>query len=219
MSTLVITGAKGRLGRIVAAKFQQMGRDVVGVDSNAEDVAPIPCYEADLTDEDSVSEVFEQIRLRHGEIDVLIHTVGMWDGHPTVGLSLDRWKTVLDVNLTSTFLVFREVLRFAKSRGESTTLRLIAMASGQGADRGLAEQAAYSAAKAGVIRLVESIAAEYPERNVTAHAIAPSMILFDGMQDEAGISVHEIANLCAVLAGDAGGLMTGTTIRAYGSVV
>jgi len=219
MSTLVVTGAQGRLGRVIAAKFSQMGREVVGVDSSTEDVGLIPCYQADLTDEGSVADVFEQIRQTHGEIDVLIHTVGMWDGHPTSGFSLDRWKTVLDVNLTSTFLVFREALRLAENHRNSSSLRLIAMASGQGADRGLAEQAAYSAAKAGVIRLVESIAAEYPERNVTAHAIAPSMILFDGMQDEAGISVHEIANLCAVLAGDAGGLMTGTTIRAYGSVV
>lgn len=219
MSTLVVTGARGRLGTVIAAKFEQSGHNVIGIDLNAEDAGPALCYQADLTDENSVRDVFEQIRERHGRLDALIHTVGMWDGHPTVGLSLDRWRTILDVNLTSTFLVFREALRFAENDRQSGAVRLIAFASGQGADRGVADQAAYSAAKAGVIRLVESIAAEHPGRNVTAHAIAPSTILFDDMRDQRGISVHEIANLCEVLAGDAGDLMSGATVRAYGSLV
>ena len=217
MSNVVVSGAAGRLGRVVAAKFVSLGHRVIGIDSNAEKAGVDPCYAADLTDEASVEDVFARILSEHGGLDVFVHTVGMWDGQPTRGLSFDRWKTVMDVNLTTTFLTFREALRLAEKQRRGGQMRLVAFASGQGADRGAGEQAPYSAAKAGVIRLVESIASEYPDNSVTTHAIAPSMILFDGMQDEEGISVHDLANLCVVLAGNAGEAMTGTTIRAYGT--
>jgi NAD(P)-dependent dehydrogenase (short-subunit alcohol dehydrogenase family) len=156
---------------------------------------------------------------KHGGIDVLIHTVGTWDGTSITDLEFDRWQSIMDINLTSTFLVFREALRLRAENPDSGPLRLIAFGSGQGADRGAAEQAPYSASKAGVIRLVESVAAEYMDNGVTTHAIAPSVILFDGMEDQKGIPVHDLANLCLVLAGEAGESMSGTTVRAYGTLV
>jgi 3-oxoacyl-[acyl-carrier protein] reductase len=219
MSILVITGARGRLAGVVAEKFQQLGYSIVGIDSSVEEDEHGPNYHANLTDEQSVREVFERIWSDTGGFDILIHTVGMWDAAPTVDLSLDRWREIMDVNLTSTFLVFREVLRRLAEVPGSDPVRLIAFTSAQGADRAVAEQAAYSAAKSGVIRLVESISAEYPDGRVTAHAIAPSTIIFDDMHEENGISVHDLASLCVVLAGETGDSMSGVTVRAYGTAV
>jgi NAD(P)-dependent dehydrogenase (short-subunit alcohol dehydrogenase family) len=216
MSTVIITGAGGRLGRVVASRFGELGHRVVGVDTHLEGVELKSAYEADLSDEKDVEAVFSRIWSEHKSPGVLVHTVGMWDGRPLLDTSVSQWENVIEVNLTTTFLVFREALRRHEASGTDGEIRLIAFASAQGADRGLGEQAAYSAAKAGVIRLVESVASEYRDSGVTAHAIAPSMILFGGMEDEPGISAHELASLCLVIA-DAGGPLTGTTIRAYGS--
>lgn len=218
----LITGASGRLGRVIAGRFRDDGHNVLGIDSNP-GASDLPtCYGADLTDEDAVDRVVQQIVSDHGMFDVLVHTVGMWDGAPTASLALADWRKVMDVNLTSTFLIFRAALR-AKAQiqqtpeTDSARLRLIAFASGQGADRGVADQAAYGAAKAGIIRLVESIAAEHPTRRVTTHAIAPSTILFEGMEGARGIGVHDLASTCLVLSGPAGDALSGTTIRAYGN--
>ena len=111
LKTLLVTGANGRLGTIVAEKFDGLGYEVLGIDSRVEGAKVDPCYQADLTDGKSVEAVFSRIWAEHGRIDVLIHTVGMWDGHPTAGLELERWREVIDVNLTTTFLCFRAMLR------------------------------------------------------------------------------------------------------------
>ena len=215
---VLITGAAGRLGRIVTATFNRAGATVLGVDANPSGTEVEGCYGADLTDEDSVSNLFKALEEDGVVLRAVIHTVGMWDGRAFVETDLEKWRLVLDVNLTSTFLVFREALRSRARLGITDPLRLIAFASGQGVDRGRVQQAAYSASKAGVMRVVEAVAEEYADSAVTTHAIAPSMILFDGMEDEKGIPVQDLANLCLILAGPAGVALSGAVVRAYGTL-
>ena len=96
---------------------------------------------------------------------------------------------------------------------------LVGVASGQGVDRGVAEQAAYSASKAGVLRLVEAVAAEHRDAEITATAVAPSLILFGDEDPEArGVDVAEVAGLCVTLCGPAGTIHNGSVMRAYGSM-
>jgi NAD(P)-dependent dehydrogenase (short-subunit alcohol dehydrogenase family) len=204
---------------MVADGFQDEGYRVIGIDAEAQSIEARHGYGADLTSESEVAHVMDRVYEEHGPPDVLIHTVGMWSGQPTEDVTLESWQRIVDVNLTSTFLVFREILQRLPQSGHKRTTRLIGFASGQGADRGAPEQAAYSAAKAGVIRLVESVAAEYRDRAVLAYAIAPSMILFDDMQEERGIPARDLVNLCIVLSSEAGAPMSGTTLRAYGTLV
>lgn len=218
-STVLVTGAAGRLGRVVTTTFEEAGARVVGVDSDPARAAVEHCHAADLTDEGAVVELFRTLEEDEVFPNAVIHTVGMWDGRPLTETDLDRWRLVMDVNLTSTFLVFREALRHRARNDTKAVLRLIAFASGQGADRGRSEQAAYSAGKAGVMRLVEALAEEYSEHGVTAHAIAPSMILFEGMEHQKGIPVQDIANLCVLLSGTAGEALNGAIVRAYGSLI
>ncbi len=208
---VLITGASGRLGKVVTTSFENAGARVVRAETGEGD-------SVDLTDERAVEAFFSTLQSGGLRLDAVVHTVGMWDGRPLTGTDLEHWKLVMDVNLTSTFLVFREALRLHERIGGDHDLRLIAFASGQGADRGRSKQAAYSAGKAGVVRLVESVAEEYADRNVSAHAIAPSMILFEGMEDQKGIPVQDLANLCMLLAGSAGEALNGAVIRAYGTL-
>lgn len=215
---VLVTGASGRLGTVVCASFEQAGARVFRADANPSSKDGRTCRRVDLTDESSVVELFSSLRDEGAMLRAVVHTVGMWDGRPIEETDADRWRLVMDVNLTTLFLVFREALRLHSRIRSDDPIRLIAFASGQGADRGLAEQAAYSASKAGVIRLVESIAGEYAEDSVTAHAIAPSMILFEGMDDQRGIPVEDLANLCVLLAGPAGSALNGQTVRAYGTL-
>ena len=214
--TIVVTGAAGRLGRVVAAHLSDAGARVVGLDRQPHAVGDHSVV-ADVTDPGSTSAAFARAADAVGEPDGLVHTVGMWAGSPFAETSLADWRTVLDVNLTSTFVVFQTAIR--RMLGTAAGGRLVALASGQGADKGVAEQAAYSASKAGVVRLVESVAAEYRAQDLSAAAVAPSMILF-GSEDEGtrGVEVEEVARLCVTLCGPAGNVHNGSVLRAYGSM-
>ena len=213
---VVVTGAAGRLGRVVARQLEAAGARVAGLDRAAHDVGAV-ALEADVTDEAAVADALARVADDLGEPDGLVHTVGTWSGTPFAETTLAEWRTVLDVNLTSTFVVFRAVVR--RMLGAEQGGRLVALASGQGADKGTAEQAAYSAAKAGVVRLVEAVAAEYRAEDVTAAAVAPSMILFgDEPEDARGVEVDEVARLCVTLCGSAGAVHSGSVLRAYGSM-
>ncbi|MEM1043477.1 MAG: SDR family NAD(P)-dependent oxidoreductase [Bacteroidota bacterium] len=213
--TVVLTGASGRLGRVLTRRLLKSGATVAGLDRSADaaaDADRLHLFQADLVDEAAVQAAFGQVTEQLGAPDALVHTVGMWDGQPFAETSLADWETMLRVNLTSGFLCFREAVRQMDGRSG----RLVGIASRQGAEGGVAEQAAYSASKAGIVRLVESVAAEYAGQGITAAAVAPSTILFEGDSGE-GVSAEHVAERCAMLCSDAGAEHSGEVLRAYGA--
>lgn len=223
MQTVIVTGAAGRLGRFVVNRFAEEGAAIAAVvldEAEASSVA-LPddgasrTFIADTTDEEDVASIFDQVATHFGHIDALVHTVGGWDARPLLDTKLIDFNRLVRLNLHSTFLCFREAARHMRRRGG----RLIAFASGQGADGGVAEQIAYSAGKAGVVRLVEAVADEYNGTGLTAHAIAPSLILY-GEADEGddGVAAEQIADLCAYLCTDAGDALNGAVLRAFGTL-
>ena len=132
---------------------------------------------------------------------------------PLAETTLDDWRSLLDLNLTASFLTVREAVRHFLRDGGG---RVIGIASRQGADRAPAQQAAYGASKAGLIRLLEATAAEYAGNDIQAVAVAPSMILFGG-EDADGVRADDLAAMCAYLCADAGAAHNGATLRMYGT--
>ena len=211
----VVTGAAGRLGRVVARHLEDAGAVVAGVDRAPHAVGRVSVV-ADVTDPASTARAFAEVARAVGPPAAVVHTVGAWAGAPFAETTLEDWRAVLEVNLTSAFVVFQAGARYMLEAGGG---HLVALASGQGADRGVAEQAAYSASKAGVIRLAEAVAAEYRNDGVSAAAVAPSMILFGGEPEGTeGVAVDEVARLCVTLCGPAGAVHNGSVLRAYGSM-
>jgi NAD(P)-dependent dehydrogenase (short-subunit alcohol dehydrogenase family) len=216
---VVITGAAGRLGRLMVHRFAGQGATVAAIDLEAGAISlpqdlPGRVFSADMTKEEDVQACFEGIGSEFGRIDVLVHTVGGWSGKPLLETALRDWDLLMGLNLTSTFLCFREGLRLMQAHGG----RLIGIAAGQGADRGRGQQAAYSAGKAGVIRLVEAIADEFGGRGITAHAIAPSALVFDEESDQPGVRVEHVVDLALYLCSPAGDALNGATLRVYGTL-
>ena len=215
---VVITGASGRLGAQLMRGFAEHGATIVAIDRDPSRLPPIKAgrsYQADLTNEVSVARAFAQIRDAYKHIDVVLHAVGAWAAMPLLDTSVEAWERMLSVNLTSTFLCFREAARLMAPGGG----RLIAISSAQGADRGRARQAAYSASKAGVIRLVEAVAEEFATAGVTAHALAPSYILYgDEGPTQKGVPVGVLVEAALYLSGGAAASFSGDTLRYYGSL-
>ena len=208
---VLVTGAAGRLGRVVVQRLAAAGARVAALDLGAPDDLPIGArgFAADATDEGSVAEAFTAVARDLGAPWALVHTVGTWDGGPLAETDLAAWRRVMDLNLTSAFVCVREAVRRMEAG------RVVCVASRQGADRAPAQQAAYAASKAGVVRLVEATAAEHP--GIGATAVAPSMILFGGEEPgTAGVAAEAVADLCVYLCGAGGAVHAGSTLRAYG---
>jgi 3-hydroxybutyrate dehydrogenase len=122
---------------------------------------------ADVTDEASVRRLFETV----GPADIVVANAGAAASSPVRRTSLADWNAMLSVNLTGTFLTFREgLVRMPKGRG-----RLIAIASIMSL-RGDPYVAAYAAAKHGVLGLVRSLAKETARDGITVNALCPGYI-------------------------------------------
>lgn len=224
---VAVTGAGGRLGRRLGRRLLERGATVAALDRPdplgdltwRDEAHALPF---DATDEERVADAFAEVHSRAGRLDALVHTVGMWAGAPLLDTPQEDFERQVRLNLTSTFLCFREAAR-RMQKGHNNSFdhapdkRLVAFASGQGADWGAPEQYGYSAAKAGVVRLVEAAAAELKEAGITASAIAPSTILFGEKTDQAGVPAGRLVALVEHVLSPAGNAVNGAVLRAYGS--
>jgi NAD(P)-dependent dehydrogenase (short-subunit alcohol dehydrogenase family) len=175
---VLITGAAGALGRSVVTRFLDAGERVLAVDANEDalgqltDLAPsdrLAVRRADLTSSEDVGRLFTETELASGIPPAVIHLVGGFRWSRLADMSDKDWSFLLALNLETTFRIFRETARrFEAVRAGS----LVAVAAPAGL-LGEAGVGAYAATKAGVLRLVESLAREIAPFGARANAVLP----------------------------------------------
>ncbi|WP_353143792.1 SDR family NAD(P)-dependent oxidoreductase [Paracoccus sp. (in: a-proteobacteria)] len=170
---VLITGGGSGVGADLAQAFASAGAAVVVAGRRldllravAESLPGARAVQADVTDEASVTAMFAEA----GPCDIVIANAGAADSAPLGRVSLQDWNAMLAVNLTGTFLTFREGLAQFSGWG-----RLIAVASTAGL-KGYAYVAPYAAAKHGVVGLVRSLAQEVARGPVTVNALCPGFL-------------------------------------------
>jgi NAD(P)-dependent dehydrogenase (short-subunit alcohol dehydrogenase family) len=180
----VVTGGTGALGTAVTRRLLEDGHRVAVTCRHQRETEALRAalgdldrnlavVEADVTDEGSVGRAMAVTRRELGPIEVLVHLVGAWHGGELVHeQSVETWKRVIDVNMTSAFLCCRAVLPEMLEAGWG---RLV-LVSSRTAKEGRNGQSAYAVAKEGVATLAEVIADECCGTGVTANTIAPSVL-------------------------------------------
>jgi len=161
--TAIVTGTAHGIGSGIAAALAEHGADVHGCDRDTVDVTD-PVQVADL-----VSSV--------GRVDILVNNAGGVAGQvgrPLEEVSDDDWRTVVDANLTSTFVCTRAVAPGMKERGYG---RIVNISSGAGRSVSLTGIQAYASAKAGQLGFTRQTAHELGPFGITVNAIAPGFIL------------------------------------------
>jgi 3-oxoacyl-[acyl-carrier protein] reductase len=165
------------------AKVTVNGRDEVAVDSVVEEIrgsgAVAIGVTADVTDFAAVEHMRRQVEEELGPVDVLATFAG-GQGYPTPTeqMSLEQWRSVIDSDLTSTFLTVRSFLPGMMERGRGS---IVTMASSAGRLPSQAS-AAYAAAKAGVVMFSKHVANEVGQHGVRVNCLAPSSVLTERVQ-------------------------------------
>jgi NAD(P)-dependent dehydrogenase (short-subunit alcohol dehydrogenase family) len=126
--------------------------------------------DVDVREEASVVALAERCFERHGRVDVLVNSAGVFAMAPTVDLSLDEWRRIVDTNLLGTFLCCREFGRRMIDAGGGSIINLASTDSFVG----VPEEAAYCASKGGVAQLTRALAAEWIPHGVRVNAVGPT---------------------------------------------
>jgi 3-oxoacyl-[acyl-carrier protein] reductase len=179
---VVVSGAGGSLGRVLAAHFAAKGSPVLALDRKFEAADALPGVTARSTDlliEDEVRQALGEIIPSGASIELLINAVGLIWNEPILSLrgtkfsthGLTSWRNVIDANLSAPFVVASQVASRMVRRGGGSIINFSSIAS-----EGNSGQAAYSAAKAGVEGLTRTMAIELGPLGVRVNAIALGFI-------------------------------------------
>lgn len=236
--TAVVTAAGQGIGRAVAQRLADEGALVHASDINPallDDFAGGKTAQLDATDCDAVHAYFKALE----RVDILVHAVGYVHQGSIEDCSTQEWRRSMSITLDSAY----HVLGAAVPRMKQTGGAIITIASVVGSIKGFPKRAAYGAAKAGVIGLTKSVAADYLKSGIRANAVCPGTVSspslherIDALAAELGSrekaeaffvdrqpggrfgTPEEIAGLCAYLASDESALITGQTIAIDGGI-
>lgn len=179
--TVLVTGAAGNLGRIVAKTFAEHGASLVLVDLNRESLERTFGAEderrlllpTNLLDQEQVHATVKKAIQRFKRIDVLCNLAGGFRmGQPVHETSDETWNFLFDINARTVLHTVRAVVPGMIEAGGGKIINVGAYA----AQKGVAQMGAYVAAKSVVIRLTEAMAAELREKNINVNCVLPTVI-------------------------------------------
>ena len=181
---LFITGGSRGLGREMAlaiadagASVVLVGRDLESLDRTAADIRALGrdafIISADVGQPAEAERACHEALEKHGPIDILINNVGgRRIDTPTADMPLDKWQSIIDLNLTSTFVCTKLIGGAMLKRGQGGRVINVASISGLVANRGIGGRS-YETSKAAVIAFTRATAADWAPHGVTVNAIAP----------------------------------------------
>jgi NAD(P)-dependent dehydrogenase (short-subunit alcohol dehydrogenase family) len=175
-----VTGGARGIGAAVSMKLAEAGARVAVMDIDEEALktfrakvpweknGPFKTYVGNVCDEISIAEVVRSIERDIGPIDILVNNAGIIRDRMFRNMTLKEWQTVLEVNLTGTFICTKAVIDGMAERRFGRVINTSSISS-----LGNPGQTNYTAAKSGVIGLTRTLALEYAPYGVTVNCVAP----------------------------------------------
>ena len=234
---IIITGATGGIGNSIVKKLSDLDANIIATGTKIEKLEElkskyknVKILRFDISQTEKIEEFIENATsLLGGSIDCLINNAGLTQDNLAIRMSLDEWKKVIDINLTSTFLLSKFVIK-RMLKNKSGKIINITSVVGHTGNLG---QSNYTASKAGIVAMSKSLAIEYAKKNININCISPGFIktaMTDNLDEkykELIISKipsarlgepTDIANAVIFLASDQSNYINGETIHVNGGM-
>jgi len=233
---VLITGSTGGIGNCIVKKFDDLGAKIVASGTNEGKLknlqnkfSNIHLEKFKLDDHDKIEDFINLVEQKLGGLDILINNAGITLDNLSIRLSEENWKKVIDINLTSTFLMCKSAV---KKMLKQKTGKIVNITSIVGHTGNLG-QANYAASKAGIIAFSKSLAIEYAKKNININCVSPGFIkteMTDKINDDfkkillgkipSGTlgTGEDVSNCVAFLASDMANYINGETIHVNGGM-
>ena len=233
---ILVTGASGGIGSEIVKKFVSLGGEVLGTGTKAEKLdlikkqyQNIKVKKFDISEHSRIEEFIDNVVLELGGLDILINNAGTNVDNLSLRMKEEEWKKVIDINLTSTFLLAKHAI---KKMLKNKFGRVVNITSVVGHTGNLG-QSNYAAAKSGIIGMSKSLALEYAKKNITINCVSPGFIVSDmtmNIAEKVRLYLtsripmgklgtgEDVSNCVAFLSSDQASYITGETLHVNGGM-
>tara|TARA_Y100000590_G_C15557230_1_gene953306 strand:+ start:384 stop:1118 length:735 start_codon:yes stop_codon:yes gene_type:complete len=233
---IIITGATGGIGNSIIEKLDKLGANILASGTKISKLEElknkyknIKTFMFDISQSEKIEEFIDNATKDLGGLDCIVNNAGITQDNLTIRMSLEEWKKVIDINLTSTFLMSKFAIKKMLKNKKGKIINITSVVG----HTGNLGQANYTASKAGIVAMSKSLAIEYGKKNINVNCISPGFIKtamtdkIDEKFKEAIISKipsgrlgspEDIANAVLFLASDDSNYINGETLHVNGGM-
>ena len=233
---ILITGATGGIGNSIVKKFVSLNGNVFATGTNIKKLENlkknypnIKTKSCDISKHEFLETFIEDVNNELSKIDILINNAGITIDNLSIRMKHDEWQKVIDINLTSTFLLSKYAIKKMLKNKFGRVVNVTSIV----AHTGNLGQSNYSASKAGIIGMTKSLAIEYAKKNITINCVSPGFIVSDmtsnlpeKVRDHLTSRIpmsrlgngDDVSNCVAFLSSEASSYVTGETIHVNGGM-
>ena len=177
---IIVTGASGGIGNAIIKKLSEEGANILASGTKIEKLEELKknfeglkILKFDISQSDKIEEFIENATNElGGSLDGIVNNAGITQDNLAIRMSLDEWQKVININLTSTFLMSKFAIK-KMLKNKSGKIVNITSVVGHTGNLG---QANYTASKAGIVAMSKSLAIEYAKKNININCISPGFI-------------------------------------------
>ena len=177
---IIVTGASGGIGNSIVKKLNESGAKILASGTKIEKLSEleskfsnVKTLQFDISQQEKIEEFIEKATTElGGSLDCVINNAGITQDNLAIRMNLEEWKKVIDINLTSTFLLSKFAIK-KMLKNKSGKIVNITSVVGHTGNLG---QSNYTASKAGIIAMSKSLAIEYAKKNININCISPGFI-------------------------------------------
>jgi len=176
---IIVTGASGGIGNSIVEKFYECGANILASGTKIEKLEllkkkfnNIKILKFDISQSAKIEEFIENASNELGGLDCIVNNAGITQDNLAIRMSLEEWKNVININLTSTFLMSKFAIKkmLKNKKGKIVNITSIVGHTGN------LGQVNYTASKAGIVAMSKSLAIEYAKKNINVNCISPGFI-------------------------------------------
>ena len=176
---IIVTGASGGIGNSIIEKLNECGANILASGTRIEKLEAlknkfkdIKILKFDISQTDKIEEFIETSTKELGGLDCIVNNAGITQDNLAIRMSIEEWKKVIDINLTSTFLLSKFAIKKMLKNKKGKIINITSVVG----HTGNLGQANYTASKAGIIAMSKSLAIEYAKKNINVNCVSPGFI-------------------------------------------